>query len=401
VSTPPVLPYGRQQIDDDDIAAVVEALKSDWLTSGPKVAAFEDALAEKVGAAHAVSCSSGTAGLHLAAVAVGLGPGDRAVVPSLTFLATANAVRHAGAEVVFADVDPDTGLMRPNDLEAALERAGGPVRAVLPVHLNGQCVDIPGTLSVAARHGAAVIFDAAHAIGAGWRDGDKTLAVGNGRHGAACVFSFHPVKTICMGEGGAVTTDDDALAERLRRFRNHGMSRDPATFENAELAFDAAGDANPWYYEMAAPGFNYRASDLHCALGLSQLAKLDGRVARRARLVTLYDEALAPLAPRVRPLGRAADSDPAWHLYVALIDFDAAGIERAAVMARLRDAGIATMVHYLPLHLQPYYRRDDGPDLPGALAYYRRALTLPLFPAMADDDVARVVDTLATALRPD
>ena len=161
-----MLPYGRQQIDDDDIAAVVEALKSDWLTSGPKVAAFEDALAEKVGAAHAVSCSSGTAGLHLAAVAVGLGPGDRAVVPSLTCLATANAARHAGAEVVFADVDPDTGLMRPNDLEAALERAGGPVRAVLPVHLNGQCVDIPETLSVAARHGASVIFDAAHAIGA-------------------------------------------------------------------------------------------------------------------------------------------------------------------------------------------------------------------------------------------
>jgi len=253
---------------------------------------------------------------------------------------------------------------------------------------------------VAARHGASVIFDAAHAIGAAYRDGNETLAVGNGRHGVASVFSFHPVKTICMGEGGAVTTDDDALAERLRRFRNHGISRDPATFENADLAFDAAGVANPWYYEMAAPGFNYRASDLHCALGLSQLAKLDGRVARRARLAALYDQALAPLAPLVRPVARAPDCDPAWHLYVALIDFESAGIERAAVMARLRDAGIATMVHYLPLHLQPYYRREGQADLPGAVAYYRRALTLPLFPAMADADVTRVVDALATALRP-
>jgi UDP-4-amino-4,6-dideoxy-N-acetyl-beta-L-altrosamine transaminase len=397
------LPYGRHLIEDDDVAAVVAALRSDWLTTGPAVRAFEDALASRVGAAHAVSCSSGTAALHLAALALGLGPGDRAVVPAITFVATANVIRHTGADVLFADCDPETGLMTADGFEAALEQAGHlggpPVRAVLPVHFAGQCTDLDAIWEIAGRQDIAVVHDAAHAIGTGYQIGSERFSAGGLRHATMAAFSFHPVKTIAMGEGGAVTTDDPMLAQRLVRLRNHGLNRDPEAFENPSLAFDSVGRANPWYYELAEPGLNYRASDLHCALGVSQLAKLDRMVARRAALVARYDRHLARFAPRIRPLGRIPGCVPAWHLYVALVDFDAAGVDRARVMAGMAEAGITTMVHYLPVHMQPYYRGLYGAqDLPGALAYYRQALSLPLFPAMADADVDRVTGTLARAL---
>ena len=397
------LPYGRQTIDDDDIAAVAEVLRGDWLTSGPAVERFETALVSRVGARHAVVCSSGTAALHLAALALDLAPGDRVVVPSLTFLATANAPHHAGADIVFADVDADSGLMGAGDLKAALDRAeqdgGAKVRAVFPVHLNGQCRDMAEIAALCAEHGLAVVRDAAHALGSRFIAGNEDHPVGWGGDGSMNAFSFHPVKTIAMGEGGAVTTDDDATAERLRLARNHGMSRDASGFVNAALAFDADGNPNPWYYEMAAPGFNYRASDIHCALAASQLGKLDGFVARRRALAALYDEGLAALAPIVSPVGRSAGCTPAWHLYVVLIDFEAAGVSRAEVMRRLGARRIGTMVHYLPVHLQPYYAARSGAlSLPGAERYYARALSLPLYPAMADSDVARVLGELAAAL---
>lgn len=395
------LPYGRQAVDDDDIAAVTEVLRSDWLTTGPAVERFEAALAETCGAQHAIVCANGTAALHLSTLAAGLGPGDKAIVPSVTFLATANAAHYVGAEVVFADCNPENGLMEADHFAAALQRAGAGVKAVLPVHLAGQCADLPAIREIALRHDITVIEDAAHAIGSRYRrGGNEELPIGCAADGDLVCFSFHPVKTMTMGEGGAVTTNDPGLAERLARFRSHGMSRDPASFENRELAFATDGRPNDWYYEMAEPGFNYRATDFQCALGLSQLGKLPHFVARRRELVAHYDRLVSALAPLVRPLARNTDCLPAWHLYVVLIDFESIDLERGQVMRRLREAGIGSQVHYIPVHLQPFYRRQDRDlELPGAEAYYAQALSLPLFPGMTDDDVARVVETLDRCLR--
>jgi UDP-4-amino-4,6-dideoxy-N-acetyl-beta-L-altrosamine transaminase len=393
----PFLPYGRQQIDDDDIAAVVSVLKGDWLTTGPAVDAFERAFAETVGAQYAVACSSGTAGLHLAALALGLGPGDGVVVPTMTFLATANAARYVGADVVFADVDSETGMMDRASLEAAIERAAaGGVKAIFPVHLNGQCVDMEMVAALAAEHGLAVVEDACHALGTTYRGGGEDIAVGSCRHGDMAVFSLHPVKAVTMGEGGVVTTNDAELRRKLMALRNHGMIREPAEFTHLDQAFDESGDANPWYYEMATLGFNYRARDFNCALGLSQLGKLGGFIARRRELATLYDTVLAPLA---RPAPRAPGCDSGWHLYVVRIDYAAADVERATVMRRLKQQGVGSQVHYVPVHRQPYYRRLHGNlDLPGADRYYVRCLSLPLFPAMRDTDVERVAAALKAAL---
>ncbi|QCO19980.1 UDP-4-amino-4,6-dideoxy-N-acetyl-beta-L-altrosamine transaminase (plasmid) [Azospirillum brasilense] len=405
VSRPPLpfLPYGRQDVDQADIDAVTAVLRGDWLTQGPTVEAFERALCERTGAAHAVSCANGTAALHLAALALGLGPGDAVVVPAVTFLATANAARYVGAEVAFADVDPDTGLMGPEQAEAAMERAaraGWRVRALAPVHFAGQTTDMAGLGALAARHGLAVIEDACHAIGSVDVTPDgRSLPVGSNSFGTLTAFSFHPVKTIAAGEGGAVTTNDADLAARLRRFRNHGMERDPAGFEDREAAFAADGTANPWYYEMAEPGFNHRLTDIHSALALSQLARLDRFVERRRHLMDLYAERLAPLAPLVRPAARVPWCRPAWHLCAVRIDFAAAGRTRAQVMADLRARSIGSQVHYIPVHRQPYWQKRCGRlSLPGADAHYARTLSLPLYPAMADSDVDRVVGALAETL---
>lgn len=407
-SPPRLLPYGRQDIDQADIDAVTAVLRGDWLTQGPAVEAFERALCDRTGAAHAVACANGTAALHLVTLALGLGPGDAVVVPAVTFLATANAARYVGAEVAFADVDPDTGLMGPEQAAAAIERAvraGWRVRALAPVHFAGQTADMAGFGALADRHGLAVIEDACHAIGSVDVAPDgRVLPVGGGAFGTLAAFSFHPVKTIAAGEGGAVTTNDAELAARLRRFRNHGMERDPARFEKHEAAFGADGISedgatNPWYYEMAEPGFNYRLTDIHSALALSQLTRLDAFVERRRRLMDLYAERLAPLAPLVRPAARVPWCRPAWHLCAARIDFAAAGRTRAQVMADLRARGIGTQVHYIPVHRQPYWRKRYGDlTLPGADAHYARTLSLPLFPAMADTDVDRVAAALSAAL---
>ena len=396
-----LLPYGRHCIDDDDIAAVEAVLRGPYLTTGPAVAAFESALADAVNAPGAVVCSSGTAALHLAAMSIGLGPGDAAVVPAMTFLATANAVRLTGAEAVFADVDPDTGLMGADHMEAALEAAGDlPVRAVFPVHFAGQPAPMEEIAGLAQPHGLAIVEDACHALGSTWETGGGAAArVGQAEHGGLAAFSFHPVKTIAMGEGGALTGQDEALLERARTLRNHGMTREPAAFTEHALAFDADGAANPWHYEMPTPSLNYRASDIHCALGLSQLGKLERFSARRRTLAAAYDARITALAPLVRPLSRRSGCAPAWHLYVVLIDFAAAGITRRRVMEALSTEGIGSQVHYIPVHRQPYYRQRHGEQvLPGAMAYFERCLSLPLFPSMADGDVDRVVDALVRAL---
>ncbi|MDJ0893584.1 MAG: UDP-4-amino-4,6-dideoxy-N-acetyl-beta-L-altrosamine transaminase [Alphaproteobacteria bacterium] len=397
----PFLPYARQSIEDDDVAAVGAALKDDLLTTGPRVAAFEAKLAEKTQARFAVACSSGTAALHLAVLGLGFGPGDCVVVPAVTFLATANAGRYVGADVVFADVDPETGLMTEETLAAALAKCGQARRsAVLPVHLAGQMVAMAAVAHLARASGAAVVEDASHALGSlvTSPEGER-LPTGNCRHSDMATFSFHPAKAIAMGEGGAVTTNDAAMAARLRQLRNHGMTRDPSAFEQAELAFAPGGEANPWYYEMAQPGLNYRVTDVQCALGLSQLEKLDRFVARRRELVRRYDEMLARFSPVVQPIARVPECLPAWHIYPVLVDFAACGLDRATLMTRLRTKGIGTQVHYIPVHMQPYYRQLYGRlELPGAERYYARTLSLPLFPAMADGDVDRVVDALEDAL---
>lgn len=392
------LPYGRHAIDEADVAAVTAVLRGDWLTTGPAVEAFERAVTDVCGALHAVACASGTAALHLAYEAVGLGPGDVAVVPTITFLATANAARFLGAEVAFADVDPDTGLMRPKDVEAALDRiTDGKPKVVAPVHLGGRCAAPEAIAGIAKSRALAVVEDACHALGTVY--GPDGARVGACRHSDAAVFSFHPVKTVTMGEGGCITTNDPRLASRMRRMRNHGMAREPQAFVNVDLAFDGTGEPNPWYYEMHAAGFNYRASDIHCALGVSQIGKLEKFAARRRELAALYDERLAPLSDAVRPVGRALECRPVLHLYQVLIDFDELGVSRASAMGALRERGIRTQVHYQPVHLQPYYADRYGPlSLPGAEAFYRRTLSLPLFPAMDDADVDRVVAALADAL---
>ena len=391
------LPYGRHLIEDDDVDAVADALRSGVLTGGPAVARFEEAFAAAVGARRAVVCANGTAALHLAALVLDLTEGDRVVVPTLTFLATANAARYVGAEVVFADVDSETGLMGPEHLEEAIARAGTPApRAVFPVHISGHPCDIAGIAEIAGRAGLTVVEDACHALG-GVASGAPVGACG---HSTMACFSMHPVKTIAMGEGGAVTTNDEALADRLSKLRSHGITREAEEYVNADLAFGADGLPNPWYYEMPEMGFNYRASDINCALGLNQLGKLPRFLGRRRVLADLYDRLLAPLAPVVRPVSRSPHGDSGWHLYVVRIDFDALGMSRAPVMRALSERGIGTQVHYIPVHRQPYYRRRYGDmQLPGADAYYAHALSLPLFPSMADADAERVVAALAEVLR--
>jgi UDP-4-amino-4,6-dideoxy-N-acetyl-beta-L-altrosamine transaminase len=384
------LPYGRQTIDDDDVAAVAAALRSDFLTTGPLVGAFETAFAAAAGARHAIACNSGTAALHLAALALDLREGDAAIVPAVTFLSTANVVRMTGAEVIFADVDQWSGLLTPESLEAACAAAkpGARLRAAFPVHLNGQVCDMRGLAEVAKRHGLQLVEDACHALG--------VAGIGATKHSAIACFSTHPVKAIATGEGGVVTTADAGLAARMRRLCSHGMTRDPAAFENRDLAFDKDGQPNPWYYEMPEIGWNYRMPDVLCALGISQLRKLDKFFARRREIAALYERLLPQLAPAIRPVA-PANAVHGWHLYAIHVDFPALGTTRARFMKALREQGVGSQVHYIPLHKQPYYQNRYGKmSLPGAEAYYAQCLSIPMFPSMSDADVEHVVKALSS-----
>jgi UDP-4-amino-4,6-dideoxy-N-acetyl-beta-L-altrosamine transaminase len=391
------LPYGRQCIEDDDIDAVVAALRSEYLTTGPLVERFEHDLARITGARAAIACSNGTAALYMAARALGLGKGHTIIVPAITFLATASAPHLLGAEIVFCDVDPKTGLMRACDLESALARCpNGRADAVFAVHYAGQSCDMSAIADLARARNMHIVEDAAHALGTAWTNKEGALIpIGANAYSDLTIFSFHPVKTIAMGEGGAVTANDPDHIARLRRARNHGVIREPSEFVHADAAFDGQGRANPWYYELEAPAFNFRTCDINCALGISQLAKLARFVAKRRALVAAYDDLLRPFAHLVQPLKRDARSLTAWHIYPTQIDFAALGISRADAMRALASEGIGTQVHYIPVHRQPYYAARYGvANLPGADLYYASTLSLPLYPAMSEDDVVRVVDAL-------
>ena len=397
------IPYGHQSVDDDDVAAVLETLTSDWLTTGPKIAELEAAVKSTVEAKHAVACASGSAALHLAAIALESGPALATIVPSLTFLATANAVRLAGGEVVFADVDPSSGLMTAESLSAAISRAkrdGVETHSVTPGHLTGRCCDMIALESIAHDNGLRVVEDAAHAFGATYAHaGGGCAPVGDCRHSDLTTFSFHPVKSITTGEGGLVTTNDERLAEKLRTFRNHGIERDVHSMRNRDMAFDCNGSPNPWYHEMHTLAPNYRLTDIQCALGLTQLKKLKRFIQTRRAVAERYDRLLAPFSPSVTLLSRPGAGESSWHLYPVLIDFESVGITRARVMNALRQEGIGTQVHYIPVHHQPYYRERYGElDLPGADAYYARTLSLPIYPDLTSAEQDRVVESLVEIL---
>lgn len=394
------LPYGQQYIDDEDILSVVDILKSPYLTTGPAVSRFESAFAEITGARQAVVCANGTAALHIGAMALDLEPGDVVVVPAVTFLATANAARYIGAEVVFADVDAETGLMMPEHLEAAIARSPKQPKAVFPVHLGGPYCNMPELARIAARHGLKIMEDACHALGTTGEIDGRAFKAGDCTWSDMAVFSAHPVKMLTMGEGGVVTLNDETCAEKLRRLRSHGMMREVAQFTNRDMAFSSDGSANLWYYEMQEIGYNYRATDMQCALGLSQLGKLNMFVERRRALVARYSSTLkwADLANVSIP---APDSrlNVGWHLFRVSIDFKAVGKDRQQVMKRLRTQGVGSQVLYIPLYRQPYYRQRYGMmSLPGAERYYERTLSLPLYYSMKDSDVDRVITALSLAL---
>jgi perosamine synthetase len=385
-----MLPYGRQTITEDDIAAVVAALRSDYLTQGPRVAEFERRFAARVGAKHAVAVCNATAALHLALKVANVGPGDRVVTSPNTFLASANSAAYVGATPDFCDIDPVSYNLDPVALD---QRWHCDTRAVVAVDFAGQAADLPAIAKLARERGALVIEDASHAAGGQFHVDGRAWNIGANPWADLSVFSFHPVKTMTTGEGGMLVTNNDEYAARARRLRSHGVERDSLLFESSDLG------TGPWVHEMQELGFNYRLTDLQAALGLSQLDRLNAALARRREIVAAYQAAFAGLDWLVTPgLRQAADAaTTSWHLYVVQIDFPALGRTRASVMAALKDAGVGTQVHYIPVHLQPWYRRTYGyapGKCPVAEAYYKRALSLPLFPAMTDADVALVVDAV-------
>jgi perosamine synthetase len=369
-----LLPYGRQSIGEDDIQAVTDVLRSDWLTTGPKVGEFEEAFAAWVGAGHAVSFSSGTAALHGAAFAAGLKPGDEAITSPMTFAATANCVLYQGATPVFADVSADTLNLAP---EKVAERITPRTRAILPVDYAGHPADTDAILELAMRHGMVVIEDACHALGAEYRR-RRTGSIAD-----MTVFSFHPVKHLTTGEGGMVTTDRADYAETLRRFRNHGISSDARQRQHD----------GQWRYEMVLLGFNCRLTDIACALGLSQLQKLEANVARRREIAARYAAAFRDVVEVTAPAVRA-DVNPAWHLYPIRLNLEKLTADRAQVFRALRAENIGVNVHYIPVHCHPYYRDRfgyRGGEYPIAEDAYERLISLPMFHSMSDQDVEDVI----------
>jgi perosamine synthetase len=385
-----MIPYGRHHIDEDDIRAVVDVLRGGALTQGPSVEMFERAVADAVEAKYSVAVSNCTAGLHLAALAAGLGPGAALVTSPITFVASANAALYVGATPQFADINAETVNLCPDSLARTLD--GHPeARAVVPVHFAGLPCDMPAIKAAADAAGAIVIEDAAHALGAVYATGEP---VGACTYSLMTVFSFHPVKAIAAGEGGMITTNDEVIYRRLLRLRSHGINKlnDPFQ-EPAEAETD--GERNPWYYEMQELGYHFRITDIQCALALSQFGKLERFISRRRQLVQTYDAAFADAA-KCRPAQTSGRDRSGHHIYVLRLDLAGAGVSRAQAMHILRAKGITTQVHYIPVPAQPHYRRLGyrPEDYPNAYRYYQEALTIPLFYDLTDSEQQHVISAI-------
>jgi UDP-4-amino-4,6-dideoxy-N-acetyl-beta-L-altrosamine transaminase len=385
-----MISYGRQHIDDDDVKAVVDCLKSGAITQGPKVAEFENAIANYVSARYAVAVSSGTAALHIAAIAAEVKPSSAVITSPITFIASANAALYVGARPIFVDVDPETLNLSPSALADAVSK-NTDIRAVIPVHFSGLPCDMPPIKSIADQVGAVIIEDAAHALGARYDDGSM---VGCCANSLMTVFSFHPVKSITTGEGGMITTNDEKIYRRLLRLRSHGIIKGNDPYVDPESAY-TNGISNPWYYEMQELGFHYRVTDIQCALGISQLTKLNKFVERRRQLAFRYDEAFASMR-HIEPSQKTGREISAHHLYSVRIDFSSAGISRATLMKQLFQRGIICQVHYIPVPAHPYYRNlGFSPDnYPNAQAYYREALSIPLFFSLTEQQQDYVISSM-------
>lgn len=385
-----LIPYGRQDIDDADVAAVLDVLRSDWLTQGPAIARFERAMADYCGAKYAVAVSNGTAALHLACLALNLGPQQRLWTSPITFVASANCARYCGAEVDFVDIEPRTYNMNVEALTRKLEdaaRSDNLPTVLVPVHFAGQACDMQAISLLAKKYDIRVIEDASHAVGASYRG----QPVGSGNHADISVFSFHPVKIMTTGEGGMLLTNNAELYEKLMCLRTHGITREPS-----RMVADVPEGG--WYYEQIDLGFNYRLTDLQAALGTSQLRRLDRFVARRRQLAARYDRMLADLP--VTPQWQHPDTNSSYHLYALRLNLERIGKNRQQVYNAMRNADIGVQVHYIPVHRQPYYRSlgfRDG-DFPLAERYYSEALTLPLYYTLTESEQDRVVEALRQAL---
>lgn len=375
-----MIPYGKHHIDEEDIQAVVNVLRSGILTQGPIIEQFEQEIARYVGSRYAVAVSSATAGLHLAAIAAGVGPGSTLITSPITFVASANAGLYAGGDVAFADIDPQTINMSPKSLNIALENNPN-TKAVIPVHFAGLPCDMTAIKLLADNAGAVIIEDGAHALGASYSYGGK---VGSCSHSLMTIFSFHPVKAIAAGEGGMITTNDDSIYRKLLRLRSHGINKLNDPFEIPSQA-QTKGEANPWYYEMQELGFHYRITEMQCALALSQFKKLDQFILRRRILAKKYDEAFA-VFKNCWPAQSMGRDFSGHHLYVLRIDFTALGMNRAQLMKELKERDIGSQVHYIPVPMQPYYQKQglNLEDFPGAINYYEEALSIPLFYDLTD-----------------
>ena len=384
-----MIPYGRQDVTHADIDAVIEVLRSDYLTQGPMVPRFEQAVAHSCGAGHAIAVNSATSALHIACLAVGLGPGDWLWTSPITFVASANCALYCGAQVDFVDIDPRTSNICPRGLEAKLAeagRAGRLPKVVVPVHFSGEPCDMEAIHALSVKYGFRVIEDASHAIGGKYRE----EPIGSCRHSDIAVFSFHPVKIITTAEGGMALTRNEALAQRMALLRSHGITRDPALM--------AGAPHGAWYYEQLDLGYNYRMTDLQAALGISQISRLDTYVARRHELAERYDSALADLpvtAPRRDP-----DSRSALHLYVIRLQLESIGKSRCQIFDELREVGVGVNVHYIPVHLQPYYQKMGFArgDFPEAERYYGEAISLPMYPGLTDARQDEVINSLRAVL---